>query len=266
MTIADVYRALWRHRLFIVLLTTLLVAAAWFVTSRQTPEYETSALVRVQQRVEEANGGPMVVEDSQELAQTYAQIIGSGALRDRLDRAVPGALADASLTASPVENLGLVWVTARSPSPEAAAALANAVPAALTSFIRSTGTLRDVIVTIRPAGVPTSPVSPSYTLNIALALFLGFIFNCALALFLEVLSDRLPESDKLEAATNRAVLATIPVLSFSRSKSPADDAVEAARHDRASRGSPSSGELTGPRTREARGSERERPRRGSGLG
>jgi succinoglycan biosynthesis transport protein ExoP len=265
-TIADVYRALWRHRLFIVLLTALLVAAAWFVTSRQTPQYEASTLVRVQQRVTESGGGPTVVEDSQELAQTYAQIIESGALRGRLDRAVPGALADATVTTSPVENLGLVWVTARSSSPEAAAAVANAVPAALTSFIRNTGTLRDLIVTIRPASVPTSPVSPSYTLNIALALFLGLIFNCALALFLEVLSDRLPESDKLEAATNRAVLATIPVLSFSRSKSPADDAVEAARHDRASRGSPSSGELTGPRTREARGSERERPRRGSGLG
>ena len=43
--------------------------------------------------------------------------------------------------------------------------------------------------------------SPSYTLNIALAIFLGLIFNCALALFLAVLSDRLPESAKLEAAT-----------------------------------------------------------------
>jgi capsular polysaccharide biosynthesis protein len=265
-TIADVYRALWRHRLFIVLLTALLVAAAWFVTSRQTPQYEASALMRVQQRVEEAGGGRTVVEDSQELAQTYAQIVQSGALGDRLNRAVPGALADATLTTSPVENLGLVWVTAQSPSPEAAAALANAVPAALTSFIRSTGTLRDLIVTIRPAGVPTSPVSPSYTLNIALALFLGLIFNCALALFLEVLSDRLPESDKLETATNRAVLATIPVLSFSRSKPPADEAVEVARQDRLSRDSTSSGELTGPLAREAHAPGRARPRRGSGLG
>ena len=39
-TAADVYRALWRHKFFIVAFPALLVGATWYFTDRQTPVYE----------------------------------------------------------------------------------------------------------------------------------------------------------------------------------------------------------------------------------
>ena len=50
MTAADVYRALWRHKWFILVLTALCVGAAWYATVQQTQRYEAAALVRVQER------------------------------------------------------------------------------------------------------------------------------------------------------------------------------------------------------------------------
>ena len=50
LTAGDVYRALWRHKVFIAALTALFVAAALYATSRQARSYETSSLVRVQER------------------------------------------------------------------------------------------------------------------------------------------------------------------------------------------------------------------------
>jgi capsular polysaccharide biosynthesis protein len=218
MSAGDVYRALWRHRVFIVVMTALMAGATYFFVSRETPQYSASTLVRVQERITDPTEAIGSLDASQRLAETYAKIIGSGALDQRVRTLAtsqpngnPGSI---HLSGSPVQDLDLLWITATSGSPDKAAQVANAAPPALRAFIQDTGTLRDQVVTIKPATPPTSPSSPRKTLALALALSLGLIFNCGLALLIEVLSDRLPESDELEVSLGYPVLATIPTLDF----------------------------------------------------
>ena len=55
MTVADVYKALWRHKLLILVLTGLVVALTWFATEQRTKIYKSSVLVRVSQPVNDAS-------------------------------------------------------------------------------------------------------------------------------------------------------------------------------------------------------------------
>ena len=80
MTAGDVYRALWRHKWFILILTAACVGAAWYATVRQTQAYEASTLVRVQERGRSAGDAAAALQASQDLARTYAEMVGSGAL------------------------------------------------------------------------------------------------------------------------------------------------------------------------------------------
>ena len=216
MIAGEIYRGLWRHKFFITALTAVLVAVSWYFTSRQTPVYEASTLVRVQQRIQDPGQALGALEASEQLARTYANIVQTRELYGRVTALVPSASQDVKISAEPVADLGLLWIKAKSSDPQHAAQVANAAPEALRSLISQTGTLRDQIVTVDRADTPVKPVAPNLKMNIAIALLLGLIFNGALALLIEVLSDRLPEPDELEAALGCPILATIPALSFPR--------------------------------------------------
>jgi capsular polysaccharide biosynthesis protein len=262
-TAGDVYRALWRHKFFIVVLTAVFVGATWYVTSRQTRTYEASTLVRVQARGPNA-GDASALLASQTLTQTYAKIIDSGALNGEIKsliarcsnppsaQALPAApsgrrssasptsarsprasscgwlggtssgrvslrkFSEARLSATPVQDLDLLTITARSKNPTRAMVVATAAPFALRTFIRRTGSRSEQIVIAKAATIPRSPVSRQLPLKIAIALMLGLIFNGALALLLELFRDRLPEPDELGQALGHPVLAAIPTLRLHR--------------------------------------------------
>jgi capsular polysaccharide biosynthesis protein len=255
-TAADVYRALWRHKWFILVLTATCVAAAWYGTVQQTERYEAAALVRVQERGRAAAGNPSAaLQASQELAQTYARMIGSGALREdmktlvaactrpsaRVARAspcqwllgrrraglAPGRISSVKLTAENVQDLDLLSITARSASPRDALVAAAAAPDALRRFIRRTAPPSERVVTVK-APTSSSLVSQHLALNVTIALMLGLIFSGALALLLELFRDRLPEADELEVAVGHPVLATIPTLRLQQRASPPQAGMEVA--------------------------------------
>jgi capsular polysaccharide biosynthesis protein len=239
-TAGDVYRALWRHKFFIAALTAIFVGATWYVTSQETRTYEASTLARVQERPPSSDPTATAL-----LAQTYAELISSGALNDEIrallarcsrvnstpsrsaraatrrmcnslgtsgGRVALRRVSEVELSGSPVEDLDLLSITARSRNPTSAMVVANATPHALRTFIRSTGAPSEQIVIAKAATTPSSPVSRQLPLKLAIALMLGLIFNGALALLLELFRDRLPESDELGQAVGHPVLATIPTL------------------------------------------------------
>lgn len=253
MAVEDVYRALWRRKILIVFLTAIAVAATWYVTSRETRIYKSSTLLRVQQKVTDPTQSLGVLTAGGLLAKTYANIVTTTSIANRISKELGNRVSprQVDLTASPVLDLDLLWVTARSPDPRIAQVVAAAAPGALVSFIRETGTLRDEVVTVQKAELPPSPISRNLTFNIAITLLLALIFNSALALLIEVLSDRVTDLAELERMTELPVLARVPKLAFSKgttmevSPTGANDEVR-------------SGEMLGPRrtsraAREARG-------------
>jgi capsular polysaccharide biosynthesis protein len=221
-TAGDVYRALWRHKLFILVLTAACVAGAWYATSRQERIYEGSTLVRVEQRGVSPGDTFAALEASERLSQTYVEILESGALTDRIAAraAKQGSVAKASnvsLSARSVEGVALLWISARSTDRATAALVANAAPPVLREFAQTSSTSEQV-VTVKPATRPSSPVEPNTSLNLSLAFLLALIFNSALVLSFEVLRDRLPTSEELGPELGYPVLATIPTLRLRRMK------------------------------------------------
>jgi capsular polysaccharide biosynthesis protein len=262
LTAGDVYRALWRHKFFIVVGTAVFVGAAWYATSHETRKYEASSLIRVQDLGDSGNAALLA---AQTLAQTYAQIIDSGALKPEIRtlvaqcsrqrsattlqsqapsplrrsgpgsvvqgppagsceslgvtqkrRAAPNQVSEVPLSGSPVQNLDLLSIAARSRNRRNATIAANAAPWALRAFIRRTRSLSERVVTVKTATTPSSPVSRQLPLKIAIAIALGLIFNGALALLLELFRDRLPEQEQLGRELGVPVLATIPALRLHR--------------------------------------------------
>jgi len=241
LTVGDVYRALWRYSALILALTVACVVTAWYVASQQTKTYEATTLLRLQFPTSADPGSELeALEAGERLAIAYANVVESGALDRRVVLAAAAGLSGREsssfdLSASELEGLEMLRVAARSSDPTTAAVAANTVPQALRGLIRDTEASRGSIVVLRAATVPKSPVAPRIGLTIALAALLALIFNGALALFIEVFRDRLPEPDELEQLAGHPILATVPALRLRRLAS-----------DEPRTGLPTDGVLTGP--------------------
>jgi capsular exopolysaccharide synthesis family protein len=214
--LTSVYRILWRHRLLILVLTAVLVGTTWFLTERQTKEYTATALVRVQQRVAQAEDVFGALQTGERLARTYVTIAETRAVADEIRERLPESIPDSAIRvdAAQVSNLELLNLSVTNADPVVAARVANAVPGALADYVQQIGTTRDIIRPIERASVPTSPSSPNLKLNIAIALLLGLILSCGLVLLIESLSDRVEDAEELERITGFPVIATIPMLKF----------------------------------------------------
>ena len=217
MAAIDLYRALWRRRYMIVLLTALITVTAWARSSSEPKTYKATVLIRVQQAIKDPTQAGNAIGVSQHLALTYAQIVGAYSIGNRVYRVLDGRVPryDITTVGEPVQDLELLFISATAHDPREAAEVANAAPVALRKFIAETGgRLKDQIVTINPAGVPTKPISPHPTRVAILALLIGLVLNGAFALLLEFLADRLPDLDELEAALGKPVLATVPKVAL----------------------------------------------------
>jgi len=215
--VADVYAALWRHRLFIVGMTALVGVVAYVLASTQPKIYESTALIRVEQRGVSASDLLGSLEVGKRLAQTYAKIVETDSIKNRVAGRLRLPSSQVALSGQPVGDIELVNVTASSRIPERAARVANTAVAALQSFVAEKGTTSEKVVAIDPAEVPSVPASPRVKLTVAVAVMLGLLFNGALALLLELFADRLPPIEAMEETFGKAVLATVPELTFKQS-------------------------------------------------
>jgi capsular polysaccharide biosynthesis protein len=219
-SVLDVYRALWRHRYFTIFFTLALVLGVWYLTKREQKTYTATTLVRVEQHVANATEALNALETGTRLAQTYAKIATTDAIASRISVALHGQVPQSepfgALTASEVQDLELLTISAKSHSPRDAQLMANAAPQALRDFISQTGTSHDQVITIQRAGLPGAPSSPNVTLNVIAALALGIVFSGAIALLAELLLDRPSSLEELEAVAGVPVLAAVPRLRFAR--------------------------------------------------
>ena len=219
MATADVYRALWRHKAFIVIMTTGVVVAAWFLTMRQPAVYQATTKAHIFPPVVEGASAEDAADIGERLALTYAEAAKTSAIAEKvyeqLNGDIPRDAIHGKISAEASRGLEFLTISVRNRNPERAQLIANAVPTALKSYIGEFENLRGLEVSVvNPAGRPTKPVSPNLQFNLALALLFGLIFNAALALLVEAVGDRIHDYEELERLTGQPVLATIPVLKF----------------------------------------------------
>jgi len=222
-TVADVYQALWRHKIFIVVATVVALACTWFLTSTKPKIYKATTLIRVEQRTQNPGEVLSALETGAQLVRTYARIATTstieGNIAGRLKGQVPPAEVYGSLSASQVSDLELLNLTAESRNPNVAALIANAAPPALRDWIKHAATTRDLIVTVQKAGVPSTPSSPKVKSNLMLALVLGLILNSGLALLADFLLDRVGKVEELEPLVGHPLLAAVPPLKLQTASS-----------------------------------------------
>jgi capsular polysaccharide biosynthesis protein len=227
MMVSSVYRALWRHRLFMVVITGVVVVVASAFTARQPKLYTASSLVRVQQQVRDAQDVFGALQTGERLARTYERIAETESVRALVRARLRGSVpADAVVVdAKQLSNLELLQIGVTNRDPEVAATVANAVPAALAAFVKTTDTDGERITVVERASPPATPSSPNMRLNLALAFLLGLILSGGLALAKETFSDRIEGAEELERSTGHPVIATIPDLKFTplQSSLPAEE-------------------------------------------
>lgn len=238
MSFAELYRALWRYKWAILLLTAAMVAATALLTSRQDKVYEAETLVRVRPGGDASNPNEQL-EASSRLAQLYVEVADVGALDQAVEAALAGRLDPPQLGEDEVraqqnKDLDLVFLRGRSPDPRRAELVANAVPAALLGFIERSGSQGEGITIVTPAAAPEDAAAPNLPFNLAVALLAGLILNGALALVLEVLRDRLPGPEEIEQDLGVPVLGILPPLGFvpgtpAHSARPRDEALPPPR-------------------------------------
>jgi succinoglycan biosynthesis transport protein ExoP len=211
---SDVYRALWRHKVLIVVTTAVLVGATAVLTSRQTKLYTASSLVRVHHNVRDGQEALGALMTGERLARTYEPLAETKSVRNLAKARLQGKLPDDTFVvhATQLSDLDLLHIAVTHRDPKVAAAVANAIPVALTSFVDKTDSSPDTITTVEPASPPTTPSSPNLRLRLVIALMLGLILGSGLALFREMLLDRIEGAEELEKLTGHPVIATIPNL------------------------------------------------------
>lgn len=215
MSVADVYRALWRRRLLIVVLTLATLGIDAFFTSQQTKLYTASSLVRVEQKSTTAADQFGSLQTGALLAQTYAVIAQSSSIADRVKQELGPSVPPSAINikAAQVGNIELFKVSATNADPVLAARIANAVPIALAQWAKeSPGNSPDVINTVDRATPPTSPSYPNMKLNLLLGLLIGLVLNCGIVLLAAAFADRIGDAEDLEHLTGHRVIATIPTL------------------------------------------------------
>lgn len=216
MDVATVYRTLWRHKLFILVLTAGLAVAAYVLTAREEKQYTASSLVRIEQKVSQPSDLYGALVTGERLARTYALIAQTASVRELVRKRLPPSIPDKALSidAEQVSNLEVLKLSVTYSDPVVAARVANEIPAALAEFVQNSGTPREIISTVESAGIPAAPSSPNMKLNVVIAILLGLILNGGLVLLIEALSDRVGSVEELERATGYPVIAAIPPLRF----------------------------------------------------
>lgn len=154
------------------------------------------------------------VQASQALARSYADIINSPNIAERVARRIGGDNEDilGVTTFEPVEETQLLQITAEDTSARRSQEIANAWAQVVIDYARTNlqQNTRANISLADGAPLPSSPVRPKPTLYTMLAGILGLVLGIAAAFLRDRLDNRLRTSDDVELRFDTAVLARIP--------------------------------------------------------
>ncbi|MGH3019358.1 MAG: polysaccharide biosynthesis tyrosine autokinase [Gaiellaceae bacterium] len=212
---------LWRRK-WIVLLTVVVATAATYVVSRGLPKvYAAEATLFVGNR-SDATSDFEAIQSAQVLARTYAELIQSGNVADRVADELPaGDTADEILERTsfrPISDTQLLVVEAEGDSPEEAAELANTYAetfAAYASDELAAETNGQVTVADR-AQPASAPVRPRPTLYAAVMFVFALFLGAGLALVRDRLDTRLGSEDELSRELGVPILARVPSIARRR--------------------------------------------------
>nr|WP_227589914.1 polysaccharide biosynthesis tyrosine autokinase [Demequina pelophila] len=245
----DYLRLLRKNLILIAMLTVLGGGAGLTYSLVATPEYSASAKVFV------STSGSSTVSElaqgnsfTQARVKTYADLITTASVLQptidalSIDRSV--ASLRGHLSASTPLNTSVINVTVTDSDPDFAAALATEASNQLIAVVEDIETTDATagspvaLTMVQEAEVPTAPVAPKKTLNVALGLLLGLALGVGVALLRTTLDTRIRNERDLERIIDAPVLGGIvfdpkakerPLLIHADARSPRSESFRTLR-------------------------------------
>lgn len=215
-------RVVWRGRWLVVAITLLVGASVAVISKQQTPIYETTAKLVVNQP---GGADKFGLSDSlQFYARTLGNLVGSQNVADLVvrDLSFPIGAREArhEMTFSVVTETQLIEVTASDPDPAHAQELANTWATTFTEYAAKnlTQAAPSSVSVADRATLPTSPARPKPTLYTLVGLVFGGLLGVAAAIARERLDTRVRSLERLSREFDLPVLGVLP----RRGSSPAD--------------------------------------------
>lgn len=221
MEFVDYIRLVGRRWLLVAVTTAIGVLAGFGATTVATPKYTAEAQMFVS-TVASDSTSDLLQGSSFTIRQvrSYVQLVRSPQVLEPVITALgldatPQALAEQITAQNPVDTV-LINLRVVDSSPRAAAAIANAAAASLSTVVEhletADGETRSMVrvSTVRPAVAEDLPASPNLRLNLAIGLVLGLFAGVSLAVIRELLDSRLRSVADIETLMGAPALATIP--------------------------------------------------------
>lgn len=224
MELRDYFRIVRKSWLLILIITLVTVGLSSLQTLRTTPIYQSKAVVYVSfNTTGEVGTGELVqgVTYAQRAISSYVDVAETAIVMDRVAEDLGSGISPLGLTkqvsASAPKDTSLIEVTATDSDPEEAALIANTTATVLGDIISNElerptdgGPARVHLEIIDPATVPSSPISPNATRNLALGLLLGLMLGLGAAVLRDVLDTRVRSRADVAAITHTPVIGDIP--------------------------------------------------------
>jgi succinoglycan biosynthesis transport protein ExoP len=229
MTVDQFLRTLWRRKLT-VLMTVVLATATTYVLARTAPKvYASTATLFVGDRSAAADNF-QALQSSQALAKTYAELIQSRNVADRvaaaLGRGQRGGDLLQDVTFQPITDTQLLSITAEGGTARDAALLANQYARTFIDYAKTNlaAQTKSDISLVDPAQQSPAPIRPRPLLYSAVALLVGLFLGCGLALMRDQFDRGVGDDDELQRQLGAPVLARVPSVSSRRLEGAREDA------------------------------------------
>jgi capsular exopolysaccharide synthesis family protein len=218
------FQTLIRARWLMILVTTAVtVAGAVAVTLLTTPLYQTSTRLFVSTSTTSGDASETYsgTLSSQQRVLSYTKLLEGETLAQRtvdklhLDMSTEALRKEVKATA-PIDTV-LIDVSVLDPSPVRARDIADTLSDEFVAMIRELetppGGERPVarVVVEQHASIPTKPVIPKTTRNLAIGLALGVLLGIGLALLRDRFDDTIRDQQSLEEITGVGLVANIPL-------------------------------------------------------
>jgi receptor protein-tyrosine kinase len=231
MTIREFLQVLRVRWLIIVLTTVITVAAAVAYSMLTTPLYQASTRLFVS-----TTGGGSASDvyqgnlSSQARVHSYTMLVTGEALAqrtiDRLHLDMTAAELRAKIKATSAPDTVLIDVSVRDPSPAQARDIADTLSDEFVTMVSQLETPPDGerpdarVVVEQHATLPTKPVIPETTRNVAIGIALGLLLGIGLAVLRDRFDNTVKDEHNLEEIMGAPVVASVP-LDKARKKNPA---------------------------------------------
>jgi receptor protein-tyrosine kinase len=218
MQAAEFLRTLWAGRWIIVATVIIATVTTYFVADNSPKVYEASSTLFVGDKGQSLDDFS-ALQSAQSLTKTYAELIQSENIADRVAGELPGdqtggELLD-KLSFRPITETQLIVVTAEAGSARGAAVLANRYAERFIDYARtnlSTRTSSEISL-VDAAQPPLGPVRPRPLLYSAIMLFVSVFIGIGLALLRAQFDRSLGDDEELGRTLDAPVLTRVPSIS-----------------------------------------------------